>query len=75
MSTQEFKSISEERYNSRSNLRGKHERSELNRVRLRLYHAKNRQETLRFEAAENDALLAKLLEQEKVLANDRSTTD
>lgn len=75
MSTPEFKPRSEERYNSRGNLRGRHDRSELNRVRLRLYHAKNRQDTLRLETDENNALLAELVEQEKVLANDHSTTD
>lgn len=75
MSTPEYKSRSEERYNSRGNLRGRHDRSELNRVRLRLYHAKNRQDTLRLETAENNALLATLLAQEKVLDNGHSTTD
>lgn len=61
--------MSNQIYNSRANLRGKHDRSELNRVRLRIFHAKNRQDTLRLETAENDRILENLLEQEKTLAH------
>lgn len=61
--------MSTKNLNTRANLRGKHDRSELNRVRLRVFHAKNRQDTLRLETAENDRLLEILLEQEKALSH------
>lgn len=61
--------MSTQNFNSRANLRGKHDRSELNRVRLRIFHAKNRQDMLRLETAENDRLLENLLEQEKALSH------
>lgn len=59
----------EKPYNSRPNIRGKHDRTELNRVRLRIYHAKNRRDTLALETQTNDELLEQLLQQEQGLAH------
>lgn len=54
--------------NTRKNLRGLHDRSELNRVRLRLYHARTRQLKLADETTANEAVLAELIQQEQSLA-------
>lgn len=56
-------------YNTRPNLRGKYERTDLVRLRLTIAHARNRQDKLAFEAQTNKELLEKLLQREKELAN------
>lgn len=48
--------------------RGKHTRSELNRVRLRLYHALNRRDKLSGETEANEELITQLQAQERELA-------
>jgi len=52
---------------SRRELRGKYERTDLHRIRLRIHHARNRAEILSQETTANDTLLAELLQQEKEL--------
>lgn len=58
-----------QQHNTRQNLRGLHDRSELNRVRLRLYHARNRALRLEDETLANIGLLETLEQQERALMN------
>lgn len=64
-----YKFPMEKKYNTRKNLRGLHDRSEINKVRLSIAHARNRQTKLALETQDNDAILEKLLRQEQELAN------
>ncbi len=59
--------------NTRQSLRGLHDRSELNKVRLRLYHANRRQMKLADETHANNVLLLELAQQEQELAQSHVT--